>query len=172
MKRFAILLLLVVLLCSCAPSSDGPSDDPFSFVHFPMTVEAAVDCEAGQGRVSVSFTDAQHYTVCFSEPEIMRGVTYEADGEKAYLTFGQSRVPVTDGQACIAALALARLFIPDYTVCTARQEATVDGMNAQICKIESGTLTGALYFSGADTPYRIEGSADGFRATFTDLNFS
>ncbi len=165
MKKIVMLLLWAVLpLCACSSPSESDTA-PLAYVRMPMTVEAAIESDGGEGRVVIDYTDATHYTVRYTEPEVMQGVVYERDGGDAYLCFGDSRILVTDGEACLGSLAAARLLIPDGAALCSEQK---DG-RGRICKFEQQTGNGRITLDGAGMPVRVEGEADGFRATLTDL---
>jgi len=144
MKKLIIIFMTLLLLVSCA-KSEAPKKEtepkPFTF---PMTVEAHLSCDAGNARVVIEYESAERYTLRYTEPAVMTGITYGIDGEGTYMTFGQSRIPVSDGEACFASLAVGRLLCP-------RAEDTVN------TEFENGL------------PVRAEGTIDGFKATLAEI---
>ena len=142
MKRLIIIFLTILLLTSCAPDTPEPAEPaPFTF---PMTVEAHLQCDAGNARVVIDYESEECYTVRYTEPAIMTGITYGVDGDGAYMSFGESRVPVTRGEACFASLAIGRLLCP-------RKEDTAH------VEYENGL------------PVRAEGTVDGFKIALSEI---
>lgn len=141
MKKLMILFLMPFLLTSCRGEPSLVPPEPFTF---PMRVEAHLSCDAGNARVIIEYESPECYTLHYTEPAVMTGITYGIDGDGAYMSFGQSRIPVSRGDACFASLAVGRLLCP-------RGEDTVN------TEYENGL------------PIRAEGTVDGFKATLTEI---
>lgn len=142
-KKLLILFLIPLLFLSCGKAEVPKASEPIPFT-FPMRAEAHLSCEAGNARVIIDYESAERYTVCYTEPAVMTGITYGIDDEGAYMAFGESRIPVTRGDACFASLAVGRLLCP-------KSKDTVN------IEYENGL------------PCRAEGTVDGFKATLTEI---
>ena len=142
MKKLIILLLtLVTGLCSCG-RAEAPTH-PIQLT-FPMEAEAHLQCDGGNARVVITYASEGQYTVRYTEPQVMTGITYGVDDKGEYMSFGESRIPVTRGDACFASLAVGRLLCP-------RKEDTVT------VEYEKGL------------PIRAEGTVDGFKLTLSEI---
>ena len=144
MKRLIIIFLALLLPLSCGKREDDSSEAGRKLT-FPMTVTAHLQCEAGNGRVIIEYESAECYTVRYTEPAIMQGITYGTDAEGAYMAFGESRVPVTTGDHCFGSLAIGRLLCPE-------------GEDAVSIEYSDGI------------PTRAEGTVEGMRVTLTEIN--
>ena len=141
MRRLILLFLVLTFVSSCGRESSPAVPEPFAF---PMRVEAHLSCEAGNARVVIEYESEEHYTVRYTEPKVMTGIVYGIDADGAYMTFKESRIPVTEGEACFSSLAIGRLICP-------RGEDTVQ------IEYEDGL------------PVRAEGTVDGFKAALTEI---
>ncbi len=142
-KKLIILLLIPFLFLSCEKKEIPKASEPIPFT-FPMKAEAHLSCDAGNARVVIEYESPECYALYYTEPAVMTGITYGIDGEGAYMAFGESRIPVTRGDACFASLAIGRLLCP-------HGEDTVN------IDYENGL------------PIRAEGTVDGFKATLTEI---
>ena len=109
-----------------------------------MEAEAHLQCDGGNARVVITYASEGQYTVRYTEPQVMTGITYGVDDKGEYMSFGESRIPVTRGDACFASLAVGRLLCP-------RKEDTVT------VEYEKGL------------PIRAEGTVDGFKLTLSEI---
>lgn len=169
MKRMFILCLCLILLPACGRES---TTEPLSYVRMPMRVSARLVTGEAEGSVLITFTDATHYTVEYTEPPVMGGVVYERAGERSYLTFGESRVEISEGDVCLAALAAAKVLVPDVGALTADVPDTVDGQSVRLNKYHTDTLTAVHYVSQDGALIKAEGDCDGYSAVFTQISFS
>lgn len=168
MKKLLLLFSTLFLLSSCAP--EAPEPEPY--LRCPMTVEAYLSCEAGNARVVISYTDTEHYTVRYTEPEVMTGILYEYDGGSAYMSFGESRIPVTDGEACFASLAIGRFTCPGEETETTESTDTLgeERVTVKKCVYDDGTVN--IYIGNDGLPLKAEGKIDGFSATLSEINIT
>ncbi len=141
MKKIMLLFIALFIFSSCSQKAAPPEP----YLCYPMSVEAHLECDAGNARVIIDYEDEEHYTVRYTEPQVMTGITYGIDEDGAYMSFGESRIAVTDGEACFASLAIGRLLCP-------RKEDTV-----------------SVTFGEDGVPTRAEGTVDGFKAAITEI---
>lgn len=168
MKKLLLLFLSLFLLSSCAP--EAPEPQPY--LRCPMTVEAHLQCDAGNARVIIDYKDAEHYTVRYTEPQVMTGMTYEYEDGKAYMSFGESRIPVTDGEACFASLAIGRFLCPEEgaEITEGKDALGEEQVTVRKCVGEDGTVD--VYIGNDGMPIRAEGKIGGFCATLTEINIT
>lgn len=169
MKRMIILCLCLVLFSSCGRRD---ASEPLSYVRMPMTVSAHLVTGEAEGSVLITFTDATHYTVEYTDPPVMRGVVYEQAGERSYLTFGQSRVEISEGDVCLAALAAAKVLVPDVASLSADVPDIADGQSVRVNKYQTDTLTAVHYLSEGGALIKAEGDCGGYSAVFTQISLS
>lgn len=107
-RKLLIIFLVLLIPVSCS-KEQPPERTPLTF---PMTAEAHLQYDAGNARVVIDYESEDCYTVRYLEPKIMTGITYGVDPSGMYMSFGESRIPVTDGEACFASIAIGRLLCP------------------------------------------------------------
>ena len=144
MKKLIIIFLALLIPLSCGKREELPTENERG-LSFPMTVTAHLQSEAGNAKVIIDYESAEYYTIRYTEPEIMQGITYGVDSEGAYMSFGESRIPVTTGDYCFGSLAVGRLLCPKEG----------DSVNIES---ENGV------------PVRATGEIDGFSATLSEIN--
>lgn len=157
---------MLILLCSC---SDGEEKDILQYQRMPMTVYTALSCDAGDAAVTIRFTDSENYSVTYSEPAVMRGISYELQKGSAYLCFGQTRVPVTEGEACLGSLAMARFFLLDYSMLHSESQDVLDGQNVTVQNYVGDSMSATVWLTEDGLPVKITGEADGFSAALTGI---
>lgn len=165
MKKLLLLFSALFLLCSCAPETPAPEP----YLRCPMTVEAHLQNDAGNARVIIDYKDTEHYTVRYTEPEVMTGITYEYEDGKAYMSFGESRIPVTTGEACFASLAIGRFICPEEgTEITEGKDALgEEQVTVKKCIGDDGTVN--IYIGNDGLPLKAEGKIGGFSATLSEI---
>lgn len=172
MKKFSLpaLLLVVCFFSACSSAPDG--GDLLEYQRVPMTVEATLSNEQGTAVLTLHITDSENLSVCYSEPAVMRGVSYELRQNKPYLCFGSTQVPMADAEVCIGSLALARFFLLDYSMLTDSSPDVEQGQNVTRQTFTGDQLHAVVILSQEGLPIKITGECGGFAAELTNIKIS
>lgn len=164
MKRIVFILFAVlVILSSCG---DEQSVNLCDYQKYPMTVNAKVSGEAGEARISIHIASEDDICVSYTEPKILMGVSYTKENGRTYMSFGDSQIDIENGELCLGSLSVARFFCLDPAGFTSPPVREDDG----IWRIEynSDGVTCVVKY-GDNRPVEIDGTANGFSATVSEI---
>ncbi|MCI8332416.1 MAG: hypothetical protein HFE78_06290 [Clostridiales bacterium] len=172
MKKSLLILLTAAALFLAACSSSAEKKDILQYQRMPMTIEAALSNENGEARITICMTDSENVAVTYAEPSAMTGVSYELQQNEPYLCFGETRIPITEGEACLGSLALARFFLLDYTMLTSSAPDQFEGSSVTKQLYESKQVRAVVLLDENGLPIQITGEANGFEAVLSDIQIT
>ena len=146
MRIFFALILAFTLLFSCSAEYSG---DPFS----GFTSETEAEASLVLSGVGSSFCYSDK-SVLFTAPAEINGYKLHRSGEKAFFSFGELSVPVSDG-ACRVLRLCEAVFSPDKA--TEIKATEINGTTVTVVKTADFTYT----FSSDGTPMSVGGTFEG-----------
>jgi len=171
-KNLFILMTAAALFLLSACSSSAEKNDILTYQRTPITIQATLSNENGEARITICITDSENYAVTYAEPSSMKGVSYELQQNKPYLCFGETRIPITEGEACLGSLALARFFLLDYTMLTSSAPDQFENSSVTKQLYESKELRAVVLINEDGLPVQITGESNGFEAILSDIQIT
>ncbi|MCI8590235.1 MAG: hypothetical protein HFE77_05940 [Clostridiales bacterium] len=171
-KNTFILMMAAALLLLAGCSSSAEKQDILAYQRTPMTIEAALSNDNGEARITICITDSENYAVTYAEPSAMKGVSYELQQNEPYLCFGDTRIPITEGEACLGSLALARFFLLDYTMLTSAAPDHFEDKSVTKQLYENKQLRAVVLLDENGLPIQITGETNGFEAVLSDIQIT
>ena len=140
----------------------------------PMTVETTLSNEQGTAVLTLHVTDCENLSVCYSEPAVMRGVSYELRQNKPYLCFGSTQVPMADAEVCIGQFGAGPVLFARLLQCLTDSSPDVEqGQNVTRPDLYRRSAAHAVVIlSQEGLPIKITGECGGFAAELTNIKIS
>lgn len=166
MKKLIVTVLFsVIVLCSCANTSTA---DLEGYQKYPMDIDATVSSDAGEAKVEIHIDSPDNVSICYTEPKILCGVSYIRNGEKTYMTFGDTKVEITDGAICLGSLSITDFFSLD-AASAAKAPEWDDGMKLWRAEYHTDDISCVIYYDKDGLPVEIDGKAGEHSAKIKDI---
>lgn len=164
-KLIFTILFLVTVLCSCAKTATANLE---GYQKYPMDITAEVSGDEGEAKVAIHIDSPDNVSISYTEPKILSGVCYTRDGKATYMTFGDTKVEITDGKICLGSLAVTDFFTLDAA--SAKETPEWDD-NKKLWRAEYNTdeISCVIYYDKDGLPVEIDGKSAGHAAHINDI---
>lgn len=155
MKRFIVLLILItVLLCSCA---SAPKNVP-EYQSYPLTLTGTLSAKDFSCALTVTLTDKNKANITIDSPETLKGYGFTVDNSEIWVYYDDMKADLPPVSADIPILRVVDMLCLTETDCTyirKDKEVTVAFYDDTVSK------TAVYLRRDEDIPFRIEHTRDG-----------